>query len=67
MVSQINRGLVALVGISRSDTPYELEWLANKMLGLRLFPDEAADSWGWKKSVVEAGGDVLCGEWPACS
>jgi len=30
---------------------------------MRLFPDEKeGESWGWKRSVVDAGYEVLCGE-----
>lgn len=56
---------MVLVGIGTSDTPFEMEWLASKLLAMRLFPDEADEAWGWKKGVADIDGEVLCGESPA--
>src|SRR5687768_16313034 len=36
---RIERGLVALVGFTDGDTDAHLEWMADKILGLRIFPD----------------------------
>lgn len=36
----IGRGLVVLLGIERSDTETDLEWMANKIPQLRVFEDE---------------------------
>ena len=60
--SSIARGLLLLVGIGTNDTQHESEWIATKLLSLKLFPENEGDEWGWKKSVVEAGGQVLSGE-----
>lgn len=38
VVGQIGRGLNLLVGIASTDTEVELEWMARKVLELRLFP-----------------------------
>ena len=35
----IGRGLLALVGFSREDGDSQLAWMADKILGLRIFPD----------------------------
>ncbi|GAA5975110.1 hypothetical protein JCM11641_000040 [Rhodosporidiobolus odoratus] len=60
-VSSIKRGLMCLIGISTTDTEYEREWLATKILNLKLFPeDKDGESWGWKNSVLDAGYEVLC-------
>jgi D-tyrosyl-tRNA(Tyr) deacylase len=35
----IGRGLLILLGVARDDGPEECRWLANKVAGLRIFPD----------------------------
>jgi D-tyrosyl-tRNA(Tyr) deacylase len=37
---RIGQGYVLLVGFTHTDTTAELEWMTNKVLGLRLFPDD---------------------------
>jgi D-aminoacyl-tRNA deacylase len=60
IVGRIDRGLNLLVGIGRTDTEAELDWMARKCLELRLFPDETHnDSSRWQKSVCEIGGEIL--------
>ena len=36
---EIRRGFVVLVGFTAADTAAEVEWLADKIVGLRLFSD----------------------------
>ena len=36
---RIERGLLALVGFTESDATAHLEWMADKIQGLRIFPD----------------------------
>ena len=36
---RIGRGLVALVGFTDGDGDPQLDWMADKILGLRIFPD----------------------------
>jgi len=36
---QIGRGLLVLTGFGRSDSKKDLEWMTNKILGLRIFSD----------------------------
>jgi D-tyrosyl-tRNA(Tyr) deacylase len=55
-VSSIGRGLVVLLGVEGSDNLEDIEWLASKVAGLRLFADEAG---AWTRSVAEDGGEVL--------
>jgi len=37
----IGRGLLILVGVEQGDTPADAEWLAGKVVQLRIFPDDA--------------------------
>ncbi len=52
----IRTGLVALLGICRSDTEADADYLVEKLLGLRIFPDEAGKM---NRNVAEAGGALL--------
>lgn len=38
-VSSIGAGLLALVSFSPNDTPADLDWMRDKLVGLRIFPD----------------------------
>jgi D-aminoacyl-tRNA deacylase len=38
--SQINKGLLVLVGIEDADTKEDIEWLSLKIVNLRIFDDE---------------------------
>lgn len=51
-----------MIGIGADDSKHEADWLAGKLLALKVFPDDReGEVWGWKKSVVEAEYEVLCG------
>jgi D-aminoacyl-tRNA deacylase len=39
IVGQIQQGFLVLLGVTHSDTPADTEWLAQKILGMRLFAD----------------------------
>lgn len=39
VAGKIDGGYVLLVGFTHTDTDREIEWMADKVLGLRLFPD----------------------------
>ncbi|HXG34422.1 MAG TPA: D-aminoacyl-tRNA deacylase [Bryobacteraceae bacterium] len=52
----IGSGLVVFVGISREDTRADAEFLAEKITGLRIFPDETGKM---NRDVKEAGGSIL--------
>jgi D-tyrosyl-tRNA(Tyr) deacylase len=56
MVGQIDRGLLVLVGIEAIDTPADGEWLAPKLVKLRVFPDETGQM---NRSVADIGGGIL--------
>ncbi|MCC2599599.1 D-aminoacyl-tRNA deacylase [Sphingobacterium sp. FBM7-1] len=52
----IKDGLLVLLGIAEDDTEKELEWLAQKLVNLRVFSDEAGLM---NKSVRDIGGNIL--------
>ena len=54
--SYINVGLLVLLGIEETDTQTDSEWLAGKVIGLRIFDDENGVM---NRSVVDVRGDVL--------
>lgn len=56
VVGQIDRGLLLLVGIRTGDTAKEADWLVQKCLGLRIWPDETGKM---DRSVLDVGGGVL--------
>ena len=39
IVGQIGRGLLALVAVCNDDTPQDVQWMARKLVGVRLFPE----------------------------
>ena len=41
VVGKIDRGLLVLLGVAQADTEQDLEWLVAKVLGLRIFTDDA--------------------------
>ncbi|MBN1956385.1 MAG: D-tyrosyl-tRNA(Tyr) deacylase [Anaerolineae bacterium] len=41
VVGAIGRGVVLLVGVTHDDTAAQAEWLARKVVGLRIFEDAA--------------------------
>lgn len=55
-VGAISEGLLAFLGVARGDSAEELEWLAGKILGLRIFNDATGRM---NRSVGDIGGSVL--------
>lgn len=55
-VGAIGTGLLVLVGMSEGDGERDLEWMARKIVGLRVFPDEDGRM---NRSVADIGGAVL--------
>ena len=53
---KINSGLVLLVGFTEGDGKEQIEYLAKKVVNLRIFPDENDVM---NKSILEYGGDIL--------
>ncbi len=56
VVSSMQAGLLVYLGVSKSDMPKDVEFLANKVRHLRIFPD---GSDALNRDVLEAGGEVL--------
>ena len=56
MIGQIGHGLLVLLGIERTDSREDAQWLADKVVGLRIFND--ADG-KMNRDVAEVGGAVL--------
>ncbi len=56
-MSQIGRGLMVLVGITHEDTPDDIEYIANKILMLKLFEDDSQKH--WSHSVTQRNFEVL--------
>lgn len=56
VTGEIGRGLLVLLGVAHGDTPEQARWLAEKVVGLRVFAD---DEGKMNRDVSEAGGAVL--------
>ncbi len=56
MVAEIERGILALVGVEKSDGEEQVRFLAGKMVGMRIFED---DNGKMNLSVGDIGGKVL--------
>jgi D-tyrosyl-tRNA(Tyr) deacylase len=54
--SQINIGLLVLLGIEDADTADDIEWLSNKIVNLRIFDDENKVP---NISIKDIDGDIL--------
>jgi D-tyrosyl-tRNA(Tyr) deacylase len=52
----IATGLLLLVAIARTDTAGEVDYMADKVTGLRIFPD---DQGKMNRNIVEVGGSAL--------
>ena len=55
-VGEIGPGLLVFLGIARSDTPKDADYLLDKLLWLRIFPDAEGKM---NRNVQEAGGELL--------
>jgi D-tyrosyl-tRNA(Tyr) deacylase len=56
VTGQINRGLVVLLGVGQGDSDAAVDWLAEKIVGLRIFEDDAGKM---NRSLNEVGGAML--------
>ena len=56
VVGEVGRGLLVLLGVTHTDTPDGAAWLADKVVGLRIFND--ADG-KMNLAVTDVGGGVL--------
>ncbi|MEQ1586788.1 MAG: D-aminoacyl-tRNA deacylase [Cyclobacteriaceae bacterium] len=56
ITAQIQSGLVVLVGIEETDGSEDIEWLAGKIVNLRIFND---DQGVMNVSVKDCGGEII--------
>jgi len=56
IVGRIERGLLVLIGKEEADTGEDIEWLAPKIVNLRLFTDETGTM---NRSVLDISGGIL--------
>lgn len=56
VVGKIGVGLCVLVGAEPNDTAKDVEWMAGKLVNLRIFEDENGKM---NKSLLDIGGEVL--------
>ncbi|RNC29712.1 MAG: D-aminoacyl-tRNA deacylase [Candidatus Dichloromethanomonas elyunquensis] len=55
-VGEIGQGLLALVGVGPEDNSQDIDWLAEKLIGLRIFED---DEGKMNLSLTDVGGEIL--------
>lgn len=53
---RIEVGLLVLLGVAAEDSEADSQWLAEKIVGLRIFADEAGQM---NRSVQDCGGSIL--------
>jgi D-tyrosyl-tRNA(Tyr) deacylase len=56
IIGEIAGGLLVLLGVSREDKPVDADYLAEKIIALRIFDDEQGKM---NRSIAEAGGAML--------
>ncbi|MCK4312301.1 MAG: D-tyrosyl-tRNA(Tyr) deacylase [Candidatus Cloacimonetes bacterium] len=56
IVSEINKGMLVLLGISNTDNGSQIEWLAKKLVDLRIFADENGKM---NLSIKDVQGEIL--------
>lgn len=54
--SSIKQGYLILLGVGENDTQEDAEWLVKKVIGLRVFDDEAGVM---NKSIMDVEGEIL--------
>lgn len=55
-VGQIGQGLLVLLGVAEDDSEEDLNWILNKVLGLRIFSDEKGVM---NLSVLDLGAELM--------
>lgn len=59
-IAGIQSGLLVFLGVAAGDTQEQVNWLADKVTGLRIFPGQSADvAKPMDRSVVDVGGEIL--------
>lgn len=55
-IGQCGRGLLILLGVAPDDGPKQVAWMANKLAGLRIFPD---DQGRFDRGLLDIDGEAL--------
>src|SRR5579884_491744 len=55
-IGRVDRGYLLLVGFTHADGEAQLQWMADKVIGLRIFPD---DEDKMNRSITDVGGAML--------
>src|SRR6266487_4500880 len=58
-IAQIDRGLLVFVGVEQGDAPADVQYIAAKVLDLRVFEDPSQKTRHLNRSVQDVGGEVL--------
>jgi D-tyrosyl-tRNA(Tyr) deacylase len=56
ILGQIGSGLLVLLGVAKDDTAKDADYLANKIINLRIFEDQDRKM---NRSLLETGGELL--------
>jgi len=56
LVGQIGEGIVALLGVGKEDEEYDVEYLVDKVVNLRIFENELGVM---NDSLIDSGGEIL--------
>jgi len=56
IISSIGCGILVFLGIETEDEESDIEWLANKIVGLRIFDDESGVM---NRNIVDIAGEVM--------
>ncbi|NVN89048.1 MAG: D-tyrosyl-tRNA(Tyr) deacylase [Desulfuromonadales bacterium] len=56
IVGEIERGILVLLGVEKGDGASQADWLAEKIIGLRMFSDDAGKM---NLSLQDVGGSLL--------
>ncbi len=55
-ISQIDRGLLVYVSVAKTDTIDDAQFIADKLVNLRIFADEAGKM---NRNILDVGGSIL--------
>jgi D-aminoacyl-tRNA deacylase len=58
LVSQIEKGVLILIGITQADNSEDVDYVAKKVISLKLFPEKSSGK-DWKESVKSLNLEIL--------